>query len=164
MSEEVSFVDAIRARPWDEAQRLVYADWLEERGDARGDYLRAESATAVLCFQPPPEPEQVRSLLERLAGLRAGLDHDWLALVGRPDWILLEGGDPDTIQAATIEHTELAGHEHPTQHRGSLYRLRPPHFALTFWPPLPAYEFCNLVGWLGDRRYIPSPKEKRLVG
>src|SRR5262245_52313661 len=46
VSDETAFLEAIRARPWDEAQRQVYADWLEERGDDRADYLRAESATA----------------------------------------------------------------------------------------------------------------------
>lgn len=37
-----AFIDAIIASPADEALRLVYADWLDERGDPRGRYLRTE--------------------------------------------------------------------------------------------------------------------------
>jgi carbon storage regulator len=38
--EEESFWRAIAASPGDEATRLVYADWLEERGDPLGEFLR----------------------------------------------------------------------------------------------------------------------------
>src|SRR5205809_801969 len=40
--EEKAFLDAIRERPDDEAVRLVYADWLEERGDPLGEYIRSQ--------------------------------------------------------------------------------------------------------------------------
>jgi uncharacterized protein (TIGR02996 family) len=33
MSDEAAFLNAILANPEDDAPRLVYADWLEERGD-----------------------------------------------------------------------------------------------------------------------------------
>jgi uncharacterized protein (TIGR02996 family) len=55
-----AFLRAIREGPDDPARRLVYADWLEERGDARGEYLR------LSC---------------RLAELRPGIDPAWLAAV-----------------------------------------------------------------------------------
>ncbi len=38
--EEEPFLRAIAEDPGDEATRLVYADWLEERGDPLGEYLR----------------------------------------------------------------------------------------------------------------------------
>ena len=44
MSEDEAFIRAIVAAPGDDAPRLVYADWLDERGDARGGYLRATVA------------------------------------------------------------------------------------------------------------------------
>ncbi len=44
--EDASFVAALTAAPEDDATRLVYADWLEERDDPRGAWLRV--ATAVL--------------------------------------------------------------------------------------------------------------------
>lgn len=40
MTEERAFVQAILEHPNDDATKLVYADWLEERGDPRGEYLR----------------------------------------------------------------------------------------------------------------------------
>jgi uncharacterized protein (TIGR02996 family) len=40
MNEERAFLMAILERPDDDARKLVYADWLEERGDPRGEYLR----------------------------------------------------------------------------------------------------------------------------
>jgi uncharacterized protein (TIGR02996 family) len=40
---ETAFIDAIRKNPDDDDARAVYADWLEEHGDARGEYLRLEA-------------------------------------------------------------------------------------------------------------------------
>ncbi len=42
MTSEADFLHAILSGPDDEATRLVYADWLEERGDRRGDLVRAQ--------------------------------------------------------------------------------------------------------------------------
>ena len=42
MSEDDAFVAAIRANPRDDVARLVYADWLDERNDPRGEWLRLE--------------------------------------------------------------------------------------------------------------------------
>jgi carbon storage regulator len=38
--EEDAFVQAILEGPGDEGLRLIFADWLEERGDPLGEYLR----------------------------------------------------------------------------------------------------------------------------
>jgi uncharacterized protein (TIGR02996 family) len=38
----------IAAAPADDAPRLVYADWLEERGDPRGSFIRIQCALAAL--------------------------------------------------------------------------------------------------------------------
>jgi uncharacterized protein (TIGR02996 family) len=43
-TDDEAFIRAIVAAPADDAPRLVYADWLDERGDPRGTYLRAEIA------------------------------------------------------------------------------------------------------------------------
>jgi uncharacterized protein (TIGR02996 family) len=37
---EAEFLEAIRAHPDDEAARQVYADWLEEQGDPRAEWVR----------------------------------------------------------------------------------------------------------------------------
>ena len=45
--DDEAFVRAIVAAPGDDLPRLVYADWLDDRGDPRGAYLRAEAAWAT---------------------------------------------------------------------------------------------------------------------
>jgi uncharacterized protein (TIGR02996 family) len=44
MMEEDDWIEALRKDPADHQLRLVYADWLEERGHPGADYLRAEGA------------------------------------------------------------------------------------------------------------------------
>ncbi|MBO0700289.1 MAG: TIGR02996 domain-containing protein [Zavarzinella sp.] len=41
MTNDEAFIRAIVDAPGDDAPRLVYADWLDERGDPRGAYMRA---------------------------------------------------------------------------------------------------------------------------
>jgi uncharacterized protein (TIGR02996 family) len=80
MREDDSFVAALSATPDDDALRLVYADWLEERGDARAEYLRLSCALATL----PRRPTKKRKACEaRFAELRASLDPAWQLSVGR---------------------------------------------------------------------------------
>jgi uncharacterized protein (TIGR02996 family) len=40
MGDERGFLEAIAAEPDDDGLRLIYADWLEERGDPRGELVR----------------------------------------------------------------------------------------------------------------------------
>src|SRR5207248_1944325 len=68
MGEE-AFLRAIAADPADESNRLVYADWLEERGDPRGEYIRLR-----LKVREPRGRKRVRA---RLAELSAGIDGRW---------------------------------------------------------------------------------------
>ena len=42
MTEDEAFIRAIVDSPGDDTPRLVYADWLDDRADPRGAYLRAE--------------------------------------------------------------------------------------------------------------------------
>jgi uncharacterized protein (TIGR02996 family) len=42
VTQEEAFLAAIEAAPQDMLPRLVYADWLDERNDPRGEYLRLE--------------------------------------------------------------------------------------------------------------------------
>lgn len=48
MSSEPAFLAAIRDDPDDDTARLVYADWLAERDDPRGELLHAQIALALL--------------------------------------------------------------------------------------------------------------------
>ncbi len=63
MTHEQAFLQAIIETPADDTPRLVYADWLEERGqpgDAeRAEFIRVqcELAKAGNCLSEPPYPE-----------------------------------------------------------------------------------------------------------
>ena len=42
MNPDDAFLQAIRDAPDDDAPRLIYADWLDERGDPRGEFIRVQ--------------------------------------------------------------------------------------------------------------------------
>ena len=47
-TEAEAFLQRIRAFPDDDAPRLVFADWLDEQGDPRGEFIRVQIALAQL--------------------------------------------------------------------------------------------------------------------
>lgn len=55
--DEAPFILALDASPEDDISRLAYADWLEERGDARADYLRAIAAFRQIVRERDAGPE-----------------------------------------------------------------------------------------------------------
>jgi uncharacterized protein (TIGR02996 family) len=77
--DDRAFIRAILADPSDDAPRLVYADWLDERGDMRGRFLRLEVELAGLLN--PPAGAQA---LVELRGLAGEIDPKWIALIDRP--------------------------------------------------------------------------------
>jgi len=87
MDDETAFLRAILAAPGDPLPRLVYADWLEEQGDAdsarRAEYLRAECRLDGL---PADDPAR-RRLQDRLGELRRLVGDDWWRQL---DWAKVE--------------------------------------------------------------------------
>ena len=73
MTDDEAFVRAVVDRPGDDTPRLVYADWLDEHGDPRGAYLRAEVAWA-----------KARTAGKKLRAAGQALDPVWVARVSRP--------------------------------------------------------------------------------
>ncbi len=67
-----------------------------------------------------------------------------------PDWILVQGSNPQTIQKAVLKHTGLICPIVPTKHWVLIFQVDEQHFGLRFEPPIPPYSFTNLIGWLGD--------------
>ncbi len=58
MADELSFLDAIRAQPEDDAVRLVFADWLEEHGQqARAEFIRLQCRLADIREFDPDRPD-----------------------------------------------------------------------------------------------------------
>jgi uncharacterized protein (TIGR02996 family) len=64
--DDAAFLQGVVAAPEDNALRLVYADWLEEQGDPRAEYLRCQCARAGIRPQDP----HLAVLLRREAELR----------------------------------------------------------------------------------------------
>ena len=69
-----------------------------------------------------------------------------------PSWILIEGSSPAAIQKAVVKHAGLARHIVPTSHRVLVFALDGERHGICFDPPIPPYEFTNLIGWLDDPR------------
>ena len=88
MSDEAAFLAAIAAEPADDTRRLVYADWLDERGDPRGEYLRLE-------LQLHEIPARLAVLLNEVRGWAKGTLPTY-----QDRKVFFEGivnGDPDPV-------------------------------------------------------------------
>jgi uncharacterized protein (TIGR02996 family) len=101
LMEEEGLLRAIIAQPEDDWPRLVYADWLEERGDtARGEFLQLQVAARTT---PLGSPDQ-QGFWARLRACRNHLDPDWLKVVDSPA-VLMEqhrGKSRDELRALII--------------------------------------------------------------
>jgi uncharacterized protein (TIGR02996 family) len=82
MTDERAFVRMIAAEPGDGGTRLVYADWLEEQGEAdQAAFLRLE---AQLAHTPVTHANFAR-LTREFQALHARLDPLWLARIDRTE-------------------------------------------------------------------------------
>jgi uncharacterized protein (TIGR02996 family) len=75
---EASFIEAVKASPDDTGTMLVYADWLEERGDPRADFLRQ----FVALVQRLPTDPAFATEWGQLRQMQATMDAAWLADMG----------------------------------------------------------------------------------
>jgi uncharacterized protein (TIGR02996 family) len=80
MTDEDAFIQALLAAPGDTSVRLVYADWLDERGECpRAEYLRLLVRMDTATTADPLTDEAI----ERLRRLERQIDLRWLGLVNR---------------------------------------------------------------------------------
>lgn len=78
MTDDLSFEKAIVENPGDLSLRLVYADWLEERGDVRADFIRIMEEMKDL----PIYSDRFWQLRPRRNELRSMIDADWIDRLG----------------------------------------------------------------------------------
>ena len=87
-TEAEAFLQRIRAYPDDDAPRLVFADWLDEQGDPRGDFIRVQVALAQLEREDAAAGDRPRrlergelraNLTARDLALRAKHEEEWTA-------------------------------------------------------------------------------------
>src|SRR5215471_6009229 len=71
MTDERAFLAAILERPDDDATKLVYADWLEEQGDPRAEYLRLMMTVRRQRVVTPEQRQLHRDFSDELDYLRA---------------------------------------------------------------------------------------------
>ena len=83
MTEDDAFIRTLHDHHDDEMPRLVYADWLDEQGDPRGAYLRAE----VEYFRHSKDVDDAR-----LKALQEGLDPIWINMVSRAPYGIIVPG------------------------------------------------------------------------
>jgi uncharacterized protein (TIGR02996 family) len=78
VGEEQGLVAAVLGDPEDDTVRLVYADWLEERGDPRAEFIRAQCAAA----RAAPGDPRLGDLRARAERLLREHGSEWCAPLG----------------------------------------------------------------------------------
>src|SRR6266446_5599979 len=94
MDEEQVFLEAIRRRPGACAERLIYADWLTDRGDPRGPFIHCQVQARRLPRESPRRLEleaQAHDLLlvheAHWLGPMLGAIGNWEWRAGVLDWV-----------------------------------------------------------------------------
>lgn len=100
--EEQVFIREILFDPTELAARLIYADWLDERQDARARLLRID----VELQQLPREASEYPILLKERAQLLPKLDRAWVELLA---WGPIERCPASTRQRESTQSTNGAG-------------------------------------------------------
>lgn len=83
MTEERDFLKAILERPDDDTTKLVYADWLEEQGDQRGEYLHLMMKVRQEHNINPEQRQRHKELSTELVDLLSQQQQAWLANQGQ---------------------------------------------------------------------------------
>jgi uncharacterized protein (TIGR02996 family) len=118
------FIDAILAEPGDDVPRLIYADWLEERGDPRAEFIRVQVEMATLARplerksmygHPMPQPRnrkdaaRLQVLWQRHLDLLRTHCVEWVKpLIDKATGIIFERGCVEGISAQPQTFAELA--------------------------------------------------------
>jgi uncharacterized protein (TIGR02996 family) len=77
MTTDDAFLQDILANPEDDTPRSIYADWLDEQGDPRGEFLRL----AVAWHEMSRDDARAPGCLARLQELRPYLSSGWVVAV-----------------------------------------------------------------------------------
>lgn len=159
MTYDDAFLHAILASPDDDTPRLIYADWLDERGDPRGEFIRIQCLLAMMSAE-----DKRRSVLEqRERDLLARHQDRWLGGV-RP---LLSGwtfrrGFLDTISVPAATYLRLPAIPHPPTVRRlevDLAGFEPPQYIVKFVPESVARESVVLPIGTRCRTLVMAARE-----
>jgi uncharacterized protein (TIGR02996 family) len=119
MTYEAAFLQAICEAPDDDGLRLIFADWLEEHDDPRGEFIRLQCALARLTGDDPrqaPLRRRERELLARheneWAGPLADRVAGWEFRRGFVEKVVLTPGafldaGAELFRLAPVQHVHL---------------------------------------------------------
>jgi uncharacterized protein (TIGR02996 family) len=128
MTHADAFLQEILANPDDAAPRLIFADWLEEQGDA-GSVARAELIRVQCALtNKKPSPQQRPQLIARQDQILEQYGHEWARPIRRlvHSWEFHRGFIDEIViwDDVFLTHAERLFRRAPIQH----LHLRP-HFA-----------------------------------
>jgi uncharacterized protein (TIGR02996 family) len=155
MATAAGFVQTIRESPEDDAPRLVYADWLEERDDPLGEFIRVQcefEPVRGVYGQPRPDElrERERKLLlenkEKWLGPLAALEKEWEA--GFEASFRRGFADSVGIRVGTfLDHAEELGQWCPLLREITFYDVRDNGAALAGARALRNYRHLQIADW-----------------
>ena len=153
MPDDDVFLRALRENPNDDGTRLVYAEWLQERGDVRGEYLRLD--------------HQLSQDLIRLAELRRQIDPTWLTAVrkgpravGVVQFRNQREASLESIRQWFTYAGLLDGLPTDRTNREMIERLLREERDKRYWSPYLVSPVARPTKWSGDRPYpFGTPEE-----
>jgi uncharacterized protein (TIGR02996 family) len=111
LTDEEAFLRAIRANPEDDAPWLIYADWLEERGDPRAALYRNRQLTNAVGIKLVLVPRGTFWMGDRGKQRQVEIPHEfyigafpvtqgqWYAVMGdNPSWFFRSGLDANNVK------------------------------------------------------------------
>jgi uncharacterized protein (TIGR02996 family) len=152
--DQAAFLQAIAARHEDDSPRLIYADWLEERGDPRGTFVRLQCTLERIPSDDPRRPDledEVDRLLaahqDEWAAPFQGVTHGWRFRRGLVEWVEADG-------EAFLNHAAAWFAASPL--RGVKLRLPP-----ALMPELAACPYLGRLESLAFRGYFLRDRQLR---
>jgi uncharacterized protein (TIGR02996 family) len=137
MPDADAFLRAIVANPDDDAPRLIYADWLDERGDAeRAEFIRLQCSLATEQTKHSPV---LLALESRAEDLRARHESEWTPSVASLSRSLRVHFRRGFVETVTLEaRAFVAGAD-------ELFRLAPVQNLQIVWGADPPHERARFM-------------------
>jgi uncharacterized protein (TIGR02996 family) len=164
MSDEEGFLRTIIDNPDDDAPRLIFADWLEERGDLRGEFIRIQCALTRLAIGDERRPDLIR----REQALQVEHGETWLG----PLKLLVKGWQfrRGFVESATLPGRQFLIRATEIFNLAPIRELRLTNLGMGNFPAddlaaieqLTRVDALELAGAAGDERISAILRSKRL--
>jgi uncharacterized protein (TIGR02996 family) len=155
MSDRDAFLRAIRAHPDDDTPRLIFADWLDDRGDPLGELIRLQIELDPIREQI--DSPRVRELLDREADLLGRHGPDWVGRMTDLDAAhpgfgpVFRRGLPELVCLSLDNFLSRGGElfeDCPTVREVSVYGVAGRGAELAACPHLTNVETLEIADWL----------------